>query len=345
MDERVNILVEAFKRTTEKGVSIEGILIVIFLFSAIAGIILFSYNFKNILEKRRLKKLFIDTAREIGLTTEEVEILWNTAHKINRDPYLALEVKQTFEKIIDTYIKENPNFDQEKIRHMRKVLGFDIVPPFMPLTTTKDIDLFQSGNLILEDRRVDVALVDKDELYMYWAVLDPVPVRIEKGEKVLISFIRNNDAIYRFESIIEDIYKENDRTILKLPHTFHLERIQRRKDIRIPVTIPIKIYIKDLSFSFKTEDLSISGLKFCIPKTEDNNIKIFNLGAELNLEIYIENKIIETEGKIKNIYDREDRICFGIQFINLKKEYSKILEDFIKVKQMEFLKQYKKTKG
>jgi hypothetical protein len=38
---------------------------------------------------------------------------------MGRDLFLALEFKSPFEKVIDLYIKDNPNFDENLIKDMR----------------------------------------------------------------------------------------------------------------------------------------------------------------------------------------------------------------------------------
>ncbi len=345
MDERVNILVDAFRRTTQQGVTLEGVLLVIFLFSFIVLSLVISYKLKIYFEEHRLKKLFLEYSKNIGLAEDEAEIIWETSKKINRDPYLALEVKQTFEKIIDYYIRTNPNFDENKIRHMRKVLGFDYVPPFIPLTSTKDIELYQSGVLVSDKGSFNVALVDKDELYMYWAILDSIPVRLVKGDKVKINFLRTDDAYYTIDEEIEDIYKEKDRYIVKIPHTFHLVRTQKRKEVRIKVNLPVEVHIDKIKINTETEDISLGGLKFCIPKTENSYMEYLKVGKYIYLRLKIENRTITAEGKIKNVIEKEDRICAGVEFIDLDKNQQRILGEFISKKQMEIIEQYRKQKG
>jgi len=47
------------------------------------------------------------------------------------------------------------------IKSMRRKLGFDKIPPFMPLISTKDIELFQTGNSISFQNRK----YSKDQIY------------------------------------------------------------------------------------------------------------------------------------------------------------------------------------
>ncbi|HIE59852.1 MAG TPA: PilZ domain-containing protein, partial [Hydrogenothermaceae bacterium] len=233
-DQRVNILVDSFRKATSEGLTIEGILLVIFIFFFITLALTLGNYIKKALSIKRQKSHFIKTVVDLGLTEKEGEILWEYSRKLDRDPYLSLEVKATFEKIIDEYIKENPDFDENMIRTMRRLLGFDSIPPFMPIVSTKDIEIFQNGTLLFEGRSYPVALTDKDELYMYWSVLEGNPP-IKEGQTVKITFLRQEDAIYMFEGKVIETFIDMGRKVIKIPHTFNLVRNQRRRDIRIKV--------------------------------------------------------------------------------------------------------------
>ena len=347
-DQRVNILVDSFKEATSKPLTLENVLLALAIFSFIGVVIFGAYFLRGWLLQVRQKQHFINTAKSLGLTEEEAEILWEYAKKLDRDPYLTLEVKPTFEKVIDEYIKNTPNFKEDMIRHMRKVLGFDVVPPFMPLSSTKDIDLYQGGNLTIEKGVYPVALVDKDELYMYWAILDAKPP-IKKGETIKISFLRRDDAIYSFEGTVEDVFEEKGRLVLKIPHTLNLARLQRRKEVRLKVKVPVKVYIKTkdgelLTYETETEDISATGLKFCVPKSEDKLLANLKLSEEIELEVDIKGTKVKTLAVIRNISDKDKYQCYGVEFKELDKKDKAFLNEFIQEKQMELIKQYKQIR-
>ncbi len=347
-DQRVNILVDSFKEATSKPLTLENMLLALVIFSFIGVVVFGAYFLRNWFLQVKQKQHFINIAKSLGLTEEEAEILWEYSKKLDRDPYLTLEVKPTFEKVIDEYIKSNPNFSEDMIRHMRKVLGFDTVPPFMPLSSTKDIDLYQGGNLTTDKGVYPVALVDKDELYMYWAILDAKPP-IQKGQTVKISFLRRDDAIYSFEGTVEDVFEEKGRLILKIPHTLNLARLQRRKEIRLRVKVPIKVFVKTkdgetLTYETETEDISSTGLKFCVPKSEDKLLANLKLSEEIEIEININGILIQVVAVIRNISDKDKYQCYGVEFKELDKKDKAFLNEFIQEKQMEMIKKYKQLR-
>jgi len=204
------------------------IILLFILFFLLVGLI------KEYLKKNQLKRSFFKEALERGLTEKEAQILWEYSLKLGRDPFLTLEFKAPFEKVVDLYLRSEPNADEKLIQEMRMKLGFDYVPYFVPLVSTKDIELFQQAKLYLPDgSKYDIALFDKDERYMYWAVIDDKKPPEPSGKKVVISFIRKGDGIYKFEGVVEKTFYDNGKLVLQIPHTFELSRYQRREYARV----------------------------------------------------------------------------------------------------------------
>lgn len=348
MDERVNIVVDAFKTTIEN-VNIIAVIIVILVFLTIAFFLIFWEKFEEFLSKRYMKKLFYRNGESYGLTSAELDILWKYSEKLHKDPFLVLEYKAPFEKVIHAYVKDNPNHDEKLVRNMRKKLGFDKIPPFMPLISTKDVDLFQTGNLIYENRVFPVALYDKDEKYMYWYLIDKKPpFPFDKGSKVRIKFVREEDAIYIIEENIEDIIEENGKYILKIPHTFKFLQIQRRRDFRLKKNLPLSIKVidkkgKEVKLDIQTTDISIDGVGFCIPILQAKDLKM-DIGTKFELEISLEDKNIKAEGIIKNIREIGKNICYGTEFQNITNEDKNHLIKFVQAEQQKLLKEYKRLK-
>ncbi len=344
MDERVNILVKAWRKTVEEGVNPKHLLYVFLGFSIIVLTIYITAKVKDYLHEKHRKKLFIDSAKALGLTEKEAEILWEYAQEVERDPFLVLEFKAPFEKVVQKYIEENPNFDEHLIKDMRRKLGFDEVPEGLPLISTKDIELFQTGNLIAGKGKIlPVALYDKDEKYMYWYLIDQKPpFPFKPGDKVKIRFLRTEDGMYTFEGIVEDILEEDGKYIVKIPHTFNLERIQRRKEIRVKISKPVEVKYKtkdgqEHHIYTKLWDISTQGAKFCIRKKEakKENLKI---GMELVLSFELEGEKIATEAILKNITEENDNECYGVQFQNIDKKASNIILKFIQKEQHRMLR-------
>ncbi len=347
MDERVNIVVDAFREAVKEGFDVK-ILFLIFVIFFLIVVFLVSWDrIKHLTTKKFLKKLFLRYAKDALLTEKEAEILWEYSQKLERDPFLVLEFKSPFEKVIELYIEENPDYDEKMIKDMRKKLGFDINPYFVPLISTKDIDIYQTGTLITEHKKTyPVALFDKTEKYMYWVIVDrQPPFDFKEGSKVKIKFLRRDDAFYSFEGVIEEIINEDGKYILKIPHTFKLEKVQRRKEVRMKVDIPINILKIDektqqkIKFTTETTDISIEGVGFCLPILVANNYNL-KVGDKLGINIKIDNEDMFLEGIIKNAREQGKKICYGVKFINMDKKDKEIITRFIQKEQQKILKVY-----
>ncbi len=303
---------------------------------------------REYLKTKKLKNYFFKEARDRGLTEQEAQILWDYSLKLGRDPFLTLEFKAPFEKVVDLYLKSDPNADEKIIQNMRIKLGFDYVPYFVPLVSTKDIELFQPAKLYTESKEsFEVALFDKDEKYMYWAVIDKKGIPAVKGKKVTISFVRKGDGIYKFEGTVEDTYTENGKTILKIPHTFELTRYQRREYTRVEVEIPVKVGIPagDKTEWLKGEivDISAGGAKVCIPLSEyQQEIQPM---TKLNLNFSLAGKEFNLKATVINVYPRRHTTCYGVKYEDIKPEDQKFIHDFVKKEQQKLAQILVKNRG
>jgi len=348
VDERVNIVVDAFKTTIEN-VNIFAVIIVILIFALIGFFLVFWEKFEEFVSKRYLKRLFFRNGENYGLTKTELEILWKYSQKLHKDPFLVIEYKAPFEKVIQAYIEENPDYKENIIKNMRRKLGFDRIPPFMPLISTKDIDLFQTGNLLFENRVFPVALYDKDEKFMYWYIIDKKPpFPFKKGDTVKIRFTREDDAVYIVEGRIEEIYDEDGKYIIKIPHTFKFLQIQRRKDFRLKVNLPLEVLTTDkegnqVKLDIQTTDISIDGVGFCINVIDTKNLKM-NVGTEIILKIKFEDRHVEGVAVVKNIREIGKNVCYGTEFSKIKNEDKNYLIKFVQNEQQKLLKEYKRLK-
>ncbi len=315
----------------------ETILLFILLALAIILTLILIGLLREFLRKKRLKESFFKEAYERELTQEEAQILWEYSIKLGRDPFLALEFKAPFEKVVEIYLQESPNPKEELIKDMRIKLGFDYVPYFIPLVSTKDIDLFQSGKMYLPDgRKYEVALFDKDERFMYWAVIDKNTPREELlGKKITISFIRKGDGIYKFEGEVVKTFTENGKLVVQIPHTFELSRYQRREYARVEVEIPTVITIKskegEIRINGEIVDISAGGTKVCISLSELE--RELPPTQQLNLEFSLEGRKFNLKATIVNIYQRRHATCYGTKFEDISPEEQKFIYDFVKKEQ------------
>jgi len=315
----------------------------IILFFILVGLI------KEYLKKRRLKSSFFKEAFERGLTEREAEILWKYSLKMGRDPFLALEFKAPFEKVVDLYLREDESPDEELVQEMRSKLGFDYVPYFVPLVSTKDIELFQPAKLYLPDRAsYDIALFDKDERYMYWAIIDEkTPAEKLEGKRVTISFIRKGDGIYKFEGVVTKTFYDNGKLILQIPHTFEMTRFQRREYARVDVELPAVVGIKEGDgikwIEGEIVDISAGGAKVCIPLSALE--KELLPGTEVKVKFKVSNREFNLRATVINVYERRHSNCYGLKFEDITPEQHKFLYDFVKKQQKKLAELALKARG
>ncbi len=299
---------------------------------------------RGLYQKKRYKFSFLKEAIERGLTEEEAEILWNYSLKEGRDPFLALEFKAAFEKVIDLYLDEVSSPDEVLVAEIREKLGFDVVPYFSPIVTTKDIELFQPAKVeIKEGYSAEIVLFDKDEKYMYWAFADPFPKnRVSIGEEVVLTFLRRGDAIYKFKVSVLDVYEEKGRLIIKLPHTFNLTRYQRRNYARVEVDILCKVGVLSESrwkwHEGRLRDISIGGAKVFFPYSGTRpEISVL---SEVKLEFFLDGRPFSLNGIIVNEDLRDKVLCIGVEFKDLKESDQQFIYKFIKKEQRKLAELY-----
>ncbi|WP_457626171.1 flagellar brake protein [Persephonella sp.] len=338
----------SFRAATDT--EITELLIVIFVILFFILTFLVILNFRKALKLKFLRKLFMKTIKERGLSEIEGEILWKYSNKLGRDPFLTLEIKASFEKVIDLYVQEDPNYDEKMIQNIRKKLGFDYIPSFIPLTTTKDIELFQRGRITIDSRVYDASLFDKDEKYMYWALFDISSLPEIKGKKVKIQFLRRDDAIYLLEGEVVDTFSEKGRLILKIPHHSEMKRVQRRQYARIEVDFPVSIKkisdkgIEDKWITLDAKDISGGGIKVCTGLSSRERLNM-PVGTELWLSFRLDGKQMNFKGVVVNISERKTTVCYGIKFTNITSKDETHIINYVKREQQKLRKLVKNRFG
>lgn len=318
------------------------LIVILFILAIILFFIMGTWLQKKMRE-RNLKHYFDTYAKEQELTDKEKEILWEYAKKMERDPILVLEFKAPFEKVVDLYIQSNPDADENLVRDMRKKLDFEIVSPYIPLITTKDIEIFQNGRMVFSNNQtVNVALYDKDERYMYWLVIDgTLPSSIQPGEQAKVIFLRQEDGIYSFELPIADIMKEGNKTIIKFPHTFELNRTQRRETPRVKIDLPLNFaYTKNGKksiFEGRFIDISSGGARFCTTELNDILRKI-RFGDTIELIFNLDDYTFNINSKVLEIDKKPKALCLRTIFEELDEHTKESIIEFVQKEQIKAAK-------
>ena len=341
MKDRAAEAIASFKETSS-GLDLS-IVFLVLIFLILFGLAIFvvRYFFKKDLDKRKFFKL----AFSKGLSKEEASFLYFITSKLKKDPLLILRFKPAFEKLIYQYVNSVEKYNDEFIGKIREKLKFNRVSKFAPLMTTKDIEPLQKARIVILQNMLslDALLHDKDEKYMHWHLSDIDKVHPEFIDAdVEATFIRQDDGIYKFESKVDDVYMENGKVLLKVPHVLEMKRIQRRKYPRVPVSILASLsYLKKyennlektLSLEGEIVNISAGGIKFCTSNKEAlNDLKN---SEDLSIKFKLEN--ISISGKVEIVREVEegDMVCFGMKFIDLSSKYKELIQDFVRKKQIE----------
>ncbi|MCS7171454.1 MAG: PilZ domain-containing protein [Aquificaceae bacterium] len=295
--------------------------------------------------KYRARREFYNSAKILGLSWQETSLLWRCA-SIAKEPMRILQSKAVFERCVSKLVREDIS-KIELITSTRKKLKFDSIPWFLPLSSTRDIDLYQTGFVTYDSMAYGAAVWEKSESELHIALLDTPHKIVSTGEKVKFSFLREGDGRYYFCCQVIRTYRDGNKLILVLPHTDQLSKIQLRDSLRWKVKIPAKVYIytDDTSAVFEepeytveatVEDISTQGVKICFHALVE--VKV---GQRILVNFELKSYPIKALGTIKNIRGNAEKTCVGVKFENLKKPDEDYIRKFIIDEQRELLRAYK----
>ncbi|MCX8163856.1 MAG: PilZ domain-containing protein [Aquificaceae bacterium] len=346
---------ETFREATRymfKTPSLSDVLFVLFGFSLAVGLlILLPYWWSRYKAKMDLKRDFFNMGKAFGLLESEIALLWKCA-SIAKEPVKILQAKVVFEKCINKLVREDIS-KIDVIAQIRKKLRYDTLPWFLPLSSTRDIDLYQTGFVTFESSAYGSAVWDKNELELHIALLDTPMQNIKPGDKVKFSFLREGDGRYYFQGEVLRTYRDGTKLVLVLYHTEQLSKIQLRESLRWRVKIPAKIYIySDMTQALleepksvmeaTIEDISTQGVRVCFYSYVEVKPE-----AKVFIHFELRSYSIKVNGTVKNIRSGTEKTCLGVKFDNITKAEEDYIRKFIIEEQRELLKAYKigETKG
>ncbi|MCS6957252.1 MAG: PilZ domain-containing protein [Aquificaceae bacterium] len=340
---------ETFREATKYMFEAPSVLDVVFvllgLSLAIGLLIVFPYWWSKYRARVELRREFFNSARIFGLSQQETNLLWRCAGTA-KEPMKILQSKAVFERCVSKLVKEDLS-KIELITSTRKKLKFDSIPWFLPLSSTRDIDLYQTGFVTYNNMAYGAAVWEKSESELHIAFLDTPGKIVSTGEKVKFSFLREGDGRYYFYSQVIRTYRDGNKLVLVLPHTDQLSKIQLRDSLRWKVKIPAKVFIytDDTSAVFEepeyiveatVEDISTQGVKICLHALVE--VKI---GQRILVNFELKSYPIKVLGTVKNIRGSTEKTCVGVRFENLGKPDEDYIRKFIIDEQRELLKAYK----
>jgi len=322
------------------------------LFVSVFVLIALPYLVSKYTKERTAKREFEIIGRSIGLDEKEINLLYRCAHDLD-DPSKLFHSKYVFEKCAGKLAKMDLD-NVPIIVSARKKLKFDHLPWFLPLSTTRDIDLYQAGFISYKEKSYSSVVWEKTEKELHIAVLDRMEEVPKVGEKVRFSFSREDNGRYHFQEEIIDTYLDGNKVVLVLPHTEKLGKIQLRECVRWKVSIPAHVFffkkaITPEEFLLMEEIPSEDFIEGTIEDISTGGVRIrFKEFVELKEG---ESLLIEFEWKgvnfgrilseVRNINASAEKTCVGVKFLNLKKQHEETIRNFILEEQRETLKTYK----
>lgn len=319
--------------------------VIIFLFFAFLVAVFVGGSFlSKMMHHKHLKEHFFRLAEERGLAQDQAELLWQMSREKESDAVLMLEYKAPFEKAVDFYVQQHDDADEKFIAKMRKKLGYDKMPTFVPLMHSKDIELYQGGKVKLGPGRIaDVILHDKDERYMYWLLHDVEnPRGIAASSLVRITFLRDGDAIYNFEAPVLEVLEDRGRAVVKLAHTRELNRNQRRELSRVECSCPAALSLKVPDETQEPAawieglfaDISASGAKWHPQLLQSADA--LQVDQQVTVRIQLEEEILLVRAKIASIKRAEQGKYYGLQFMDLPDEQKDTIYNYVLNQQKKF---------
>ncbi len=338
-------LIEA-SRYMFRGPSGREVILFLIVLGVAFAVIFIPYFWSKVSRMREIQNSFYSRGLSLGLSREEIGLLWKYARKFPYDPQMIYENKSLFEKIVNRIVRQDIS-GVRLIPSIRAKLRFDTVPWFIPLSTTRDIDLYQTGSLIVDDTYVDAAVWDKTETELHIVVLGPLPRPVRIGEEVGFHFVREGEGRYSFTSRVIDKYTEGDRLVLVLDHTENLKRVQLRESLRWKIGVPVEFALfekieekEDQGLEFiggKIEDISTRGVRICTeeilgPREGMFVLMRFSIGSH-NFDNLL--------GEVVNVRNLQSQVCMGVKFFKLSRKEERIIDRFIMDQQRKLIKAYK----
>ena len=180
-------------------------------------------------------------AAKLGLTPEQREGATSLARRHGADPLTFLTHLEVFERVtaqalagVEARAPQSPLADL--IRGLRVALGFDRLPAFFPLLTTREL----SRGLALDvaGLRGEVARVDERG----FAVEVHGPLPASPGQTIALSLAHAREARYSPQCVLQESAQVRpDLWVLVFAHDEAPARVQRRDYARVPTEGPVRL--------------------------------------------------------------------------------------------------------
>lgn len=268
---------------------------------------------------------FIKAAKIRDLNSEEMIFIQEYAQKLGLDPSRVL-VNKDFFQIIE---KHTPLSKRALLHSIKEKLNF-LSPLATRLETTHDIKEGQKAKFLLDKTRaIPIELHKMEEKYLLWEALPHRDrVLLQEGQKGSIIIEERFLVAYKFETQILQIFRYENETLFKTPHSSNLVILAKRRFPRVEVDLEGVVRragkLRDNPFyKCKICNISEGGVKICLPTAPFKEKERVILRFKLNYEN------IETESSIETEITYSDHTSYGLKFINLNEHTRFIIRKFV----------------
>lgn len=259
------------------------------------------------------KKEFFTAGKSLGLVEEELELLWRCAGTLKNSEDVFWK-RETFESCMRSIaIKDRQAI--AKLQGIRKKLRFEELPSFLPLKSTREIELCHPLTLVGKAGEYACILWEKGEGYLRLVMLDELRETIRKGDMLEFRIAREGDGRYVFRVELEDMFSDGEFMVLRVPTTDRLSKVEMREVPRWKADLSAEFYTlgkEEKILTGTVEDISVRGLRLCTTSPCE-----FSVGTKLRVFFKLKNQPMEVIGVVRNMSMLGNRVCVGVSFENI----------------------------
>jgi c-di-GMP-binding flagellar brake protein YcgR len=265
---------------------------------------------------------FLAKGRESGFSTGEIKTLYELARRSKIEYPTALFWSQTRMDACIKYVVEDsrgaarqPENDDflSRLYDFRKKMEMNRPKNRLGLRNSREIDELQLLQIVLSGTGVFISKVLRNGNSSFTIArpdCSELPANFEwKNKKVLVYFLRPDDANYCFEStVLEENFSPESNT-LRLTHSEDMQRTQNRRSLRAKTKRPALLY--PAGTAGDEEMRVVSGIKCCLEDISDTGCAVSVEGriqSELGviIQFSLDGNPLSLSGTVRSVNYRED---------------------------------------
>lgn len=295
---------------------------------------------------------FFSRGKDAGFKTNEISLLWKAAKLANVPKPNVLffsmdELDKTLHILTSEYQLLTGRCDDEYIKMVtkklfdyRKKVEFSKPGYRIGLKTTRDIAQNQLIKIKAEGVGVyDSVVTSISDTYLNvtYPKGPPLPTGFSwRGQKLNIYFWRKNDAGYFFQSKFIEYQDRKEKKYLRLAHSDHLLRSQKRRSVRAPSQFAAQLY-RLSSIETAANNIEVNPGLFCVVvdiSIDGAAIRIsgkYKRGMAIKVQFKIRKHLVVVNGIIRTTtyYFDKDMSMIHIELIPPAERYQFIILSYV----------------